>query len=170
MRAQQSENEQWINWLEQESHLRGLERDEYRLLSSMLQPVHVKNGDVLFKEGESNREIFLIQNGQVNVGRSAKKHQWIDMGPFGEIDFMDDAEDTTSDLLEQVTLGPGDCVGESRLFFHHSHALTAIVAKEGDMLCLNACKIPDICAGNTNVIQCFSQLLQKSLQPLQRHM
>ena len=163
MKPAQIYREQWLDWLQHESHLRGLDRDEYRLLSGVLHPMHLNEGDFLFETGENNREIFLIRNGHVEVGRARRKHHWIDLGPYGEVDLTEDAGGK-EELQDKIVLGPGDCVGENGLFINHAHALTAIAAEEGEVLCLNACKIPDICSGTPHVAQCISDLLQRDLR------
>jgi CRP-like cAMP-binding protein len=76
---------------------------------------------------------------------------------------MDDVEGE-EELHDKIILGPGDCVGETGLFINHAHALTAIAVEEGEVLCLNACKIPDICSGTPHVAQCLSDLLQLNLR------
>jgi CRP-like cAMP-binding protein len=163
MNTERNSTEQWADWLRYKSHLRGLNLEECRLIGGMLHPVHVNEGELLFEQGESNQELFLIKNGCVKVGQSTKRHQWIDLGPYGEVD-MDDDED--KELQEKVILGPGDCVGETTLFSNHAHALTAIAIEEGDMLRLDVCKMPVICSGNRHVAQCFSELLTRSLREM----
>ena len=164
MKLERMGYEQWVDWLQYESHLRGLDREECRILGHALHPLHVNGGDHIFEKGENNKEIFLIQNGHVKVGISSKQHKWIDLGPYGEVDFMDDEEEEKLDV--KVILGPGDCVGESNLFYNHSHALTAIAAEEGELLCLDACQIPKICSSNAHLVQSFSELLNRNLSAL----
>jgi CRP-like cAMP-binding protein len=161
MKLEKLNSKEWVDWLQYQSHLKGLDRDECQLLGSALYPVHVEGGEVIFDRGENNSELFLIQGGHVSVGRSTKVHQWIDLGPFGEVDFMND--DEVEELQDKIILGPGDCVGESDLFTHHSHQLTAIAAEEGELLCLNADSIPKLCTKNYHVIRSFSELLNTSL-------
>ena len=162
MKAEKVSMEQWVEWLQHESHLRGLDREECRLVGSLLQPVHVRVGECLFEQGESNQELFLIKNGHVNVGHPNKPHQWIDMGPYGEVDFCEDEVE----LKDKIILGPGDCVGESSLFSNHSHSLTAIATEEGELFSLQACKLPVISNCSPHVLRCFTELLNRNLSYL----
>ena len=162
MKLERAGTEQWVDWLQYKSHLRGLNREECRLIGRALSPLHVNQGEHIFEKGESNREVFLIQNGYVTVGQPVKAHQWIDLGPYGEVDFMDDS-DQDDELQDKVILGPGDCVGETNLFVSHSHSLTAIAAEEGELLCLDACKVPEIFSRDPHVVQCFSELLKRNM-------
>ena len=108
---------------------------ERRIIEEITHPVHVMDGEFLFKEGEIDDELFLIDAGKVALGHLTDCCSWVNMGPYGPVDVEGEEEARWNTVL---VLGPGDVVGEFTLLGHSAHTLSAMVRQEGDLLELDA--------------------------------
>lgn len=107
---------------------------ERRIVEEITQPVHVHEGEYLFHEGEKLGCMFLIDQGEVEMGRVINPCTWVDMGPYGPIDVEGEEEEAWESVL---TLGPWDVVGEFCMMEREPHTLTALVKNEGNLLVLD---------------------------------
>src|SRR3954463_12803166 len=84
------------NFLQRVPFFRNIPRKEYGRLFQALAKRHYEAGDVLFKEGDVGRALFILEWGQIEIVRrtaAGKPHRiaLLDSGDyFGEISLMDD--------------------------------------------------------------------------------
>ena len=107
---------------------------ERRIVEEITQPVHVHEGEYLFHQGERMGCLFLIDQGEVELGRVVNPCSWVDMGPYGPIDVEGEEEESWETTL---TLGPWDVAGEFCMLENLPNTLTALVRNEGNILVLD---------------------------------
>ena len=146
-------------WLRDNCRMRGLESRDFQMLNEVCSSFRMHRGEFLFEEGERENTIFLIRSGKVALGHAAARHQWVNMGPFGEVDLDEDAGEPQ--WLEQVTLQPGECAGELNLFDQGPHELTAWVAEDGEVLSLNARSLRKVFETNPRLGACVCESLKQ---------
>lgn len=89
-------------FLKQVSFFRHVPRREFGRLFQALAMRNYQAGDVLFKEGDVGRALFILEWGQIEISRQGergKRQQIAVLGPgeyFGEISLLDDHPRTAS--------------------------------------------------------------------------
>ncbi|MBF0346030.1 MAG: cyclic nucleotide-binding domain-containing protein [Magnetococcales bacterium] len=105
-----------------------LDREDWQALKEVTTHVKVKEGKILFEEGEPEGYIYFIQKGCVSLGHLSDTHEWVDFGIYGEVDLskpmeMKKLENAT--WLDRIVLKQGALVGEpvgTSLPHHHLSA------------------------------------------------
>ncbi|MBF0369556.1 MAG: Crp/Fnr family transcriptional regulator [Magnetococcales bacterium] len=131
-------------WLEKNPYLAELTPEECQRLNDFVHLMHVKEGQVLFHEGEHDDAIFIIRKGRVAVGHKMHKHEWMDFGAYGYCDLADG--DDSEEWQDRREFSEGRCVGEVCTVSRHGrHTLTAQVMEEGDLLVMDGDHLRDLC-------------------------
>ncbi|MBF0625116.1 MAG: cyclic nucleotide-binding domain-containing protein [Magnetococcales bacterium] len=105
---------------------------EWEALAQTGSPLHVHGGEVIFEEGEEDEHIYVVLKGKVALGRTKAKHQWLTMGPYGEVDMA--ADDPGAAWKDHITLGRGSLLGEMDFHLPASHTLSAQAVEESDLV------------------------------------
>ncbi|MEO5333928.1 MAG: cyclic nucleotide-binding domain-containing protein [Magnetococcus sp. YQC-5] len=161
-----SQEEVEYRWLQDFGYLGEFESKECQEFLQLVNRIYAQDGETLFEAGERGHQIFIIRQGQVQMGRKAKRGQWMDMGPFGCVN-MD--EDQASQVWhERVTLGEGDCVGEVTFKLGQTHEQTAMAVGDVSLLCLNVAQLRHLAKNHPKLCRCFSDGLMRSLKALEQ--
>lgn len=154
-----------LRWLQEFGYLGEFETHECQELMKLVNYIHARDGEILFEEGERGNQVFIIRQGQVELGRKATRGQWMDMGPFGCVNM--DENQASQVWTERVTLREGDCVGEISFMLDQSHGQTAMAAGDVSLLCLNLNQLRHLDKHHPHLCRCFTEGLSRSLQTLQ---
>jgi CRP/FNR family cyclic AMP-dependent transcriptional regulator len=90
------------NFLQRVPFFRNIPRKEYGRLFQALAKRHYETGDILFKEGDVGRALFILEWGQIEIVRrngqgKPQRLALMDSGDyFGEISLLDDQPRTAS--------------------------------------------------------------------------
>ncbi|MBF0284548.1 MAG: cyclic nucleotide-binding domain-containing protein [Magnetococcales bacterium] len=117
------------------SRLRNLPQEERTLLQGMMRRMPVRDGQVLFEEGERDGQLVLVLQGRVDAVKAESAPVWVDMGAYGRID-MDDPLECPQQLLHSYATG--ECLGEQGFCHDEPHAFTAVCVGDGEVLVLQA--------------------------------
>lgn len=125
------------------------------------------NGEYIFQEGVRDDRVYLIQEGEVEVGYASTKIQWVDMGPYGMID-MEEGEESPlkSSWLEKTVLGVGDCLGEICCLHNARHDMSARAMGNVQMLSVQGHLLKDLCSNNSDLVQCVADILSQAKHKL----
>lgn len=91
-----------------------LDEASARELLSLMTPLHMERGDVLFREGDEGDQLYVITEGKIKLGRSS----------------IDGRENLIS------VLGPGELLGELSLFDRGPRTATATAIAEAQLVAL----------------------------------
>lgn len=116
------------------------------------------HGEYIFQEGIRDDRVYLIQKGQVEVGYTEDKAQWVDMGPYGMIDMKEDAL-KNAQWAKKTVLEEGDCLGELCCLQDARHDLSARAKGDVQMLSVQGHLLKELCADSTDLEHCVRDLL-----------
>jgi CRP-like cAMP-binding protein len=119
-----------------------LDDDDIASLRANTREVRVKRGEVIFNEGDSGDELFMVVRGKVKMGRTA--------------------EDGRESLL--ALLGPGDTFGEVGLFDPGPRAATATAVTDGSMLSIDNNHLRGWLLGRPRVAEALLQQVARRLR------
>ena len=119
-----------------------LDEDDIASLRANTKEIRVKRGEVLYREGDSGDELFMVIHGKVKMGRTA--------------------DDGRESLL--ALLGPGDTFGEVGLFDPGPRAATATAVTEGTMLCIDNDHLRGWLVGRPKVAEALLQQVARRLR------
>lgn len=89
----------------------GLTRKQLAVIFKELKKFSVKEGDVIFTQGGSPDNIYIIQQGGVKI-----------------------VEELSTDSLDLITFGIGDCFGETELIGIFPYIASAVATKDTDLI------------------------------------
>ena len=119
-----------------------LDDDDIASLRANTKDIHVKRGEVLFREGDSGDELFMVVRGKVKVGRTT--------------------DDGRESLL--ALLGPGDTFGEVGLFDPGPRAATVTAVTDGSMICIDNNHLRGWLDGRPKVAEALLRQVAKRLR------
>ncbi|MBF0295106.1 MAG: cyclic nucleotide-binding domain-containing protein [Magnetococcales bacterium] len=119
----------------------GLQKQDLNLLLQAGRMMHTQNGQQLFCEGECNDRIFVILDGQVKLGKSARRPKWLDMGPYGMINMSDDEEPVWNGYRLCTA---SNCLGGLPLTREACHSLTAVSIGECNLLVVETASLENL--------------------------
>jgi len=95
---------------------RELTGEEFKILAESLKPIHAKNGDVIFKEGDDGEEMFVLLSGKLSAFgiQSDGTQRWL-------FDFME-----------------GDFFGEMSIIAHEPRSATVTAVEESEVMILRS--------------------------------
>jgi CRP-like cAMP-binding protein len=100
-----------------------------------------KRGDVLFKEGESGKEMYVIQTGKVNITKTVRD---------------------TEKIL--ATLGAGEFLGEMAILNNKPRSAGAVMAEDGKLLVIDPKTFEAMIRGNVEIAVRLIKKLSDRLQ------
>jgi len=100
-----------------------------------------KKGDVLFREGEPGREMYVIQAGKVNITKTVRE---------------------TEKIL--ATLGAGEFFGEMSILNHKPRSAGAVVAEDAKLLVIDPKTFEAMIRGNVEIAVRLIKKLSDRLQ------
>lgn len=128
---------------------------------------HFVNGEYIFQEGIKDDRVYLIQEGEVEVGYPSTKSQWVDMGPYGLIDMEEDSTSSTqSHWRNKTVLGAGECLGEPCCLHDTRHHLSARAMGNVQMLSVHGHSLKALCSNNSDLVQCVADILAQTKNKL----
>ena len=150
-------------WLAEHGYLMSTMTDsECKAFTESLEPVVLRDGEVLFAEGDPDDRLFIIRHGEVVMGKSDHPHHLVNFGVYGSMD-MDDADSKVYPICLQLTnLKEGDCAGEVGILDCAPHAMTARAKGNVQVYCLDAEHIKQLEAKNPLFCQCVDGALAKT--------
>ena len=119
-----------------------LDDDDVASLRVHTTEVRVKRGEVLYREGDTGDQLFMIVRGKVKMGRTA--------------------EDGRESLL--AVLGPGDTFGEVGLFDPGPRVATVTAVTEASMLCVDHDHLRSWLIGRPKVAEALLRQLARRLR------
>ena len=119
-----------------------LDDDDIASLRAHTSEIRVKRGEVLYREGDSGDEFFMVVRGKVKLGRTA-----------------DDGRESMLALL-----GPGDTFGEVGLFDPGPRAATVTAVTDGSMLCIDNAHLRGWLSGRPTVAEALLQQVARRLR------
>ncbi len=122
------------------AHAFGLQEQDLNLLMQVGRVTHTHDGQQLFCEGECNDAIFLILDGKVKLGETARKPFWMDFGPYGMINMDEDMAPVWKDYQVCTVSHCLGCLVPTR---EPRHSRTAISEGECDLLVLDTLSLKD---------------------------
>lgn len=120
----------------------GLNEQQFALLSSRIQKISLRRGEVLFVEGDEGDRLYIITEGKIKLGHSS--------------------EDGRESLL--AILGPGEMIGELTLFDPGKRSTTATAVSPASMLCLDHSDLVQILDTNPEVAKHLLRALAQRLR------
>ncbi len=120
----------------------GLNEQQFSLLSSRIQKISLRRGEVLFVEGDEGDRLYIITEGKIKLGHSS--------------------EDGRESLL--AILGPGEMIGELTLFDPGPRSTTATAVSPASMLCLEHSDLVQILDTNPEVAKHLLRALAQRLR------
>lgn len=120
----------------------GLNEQQFALLSSRIQKISLRRGEVLFVEGDEGDRLYIITEGKIKLGHSS--------------------EDGRESLL--AILGPGEMIGELTLFDPGKRSTTATAVSPASMLCLEHSDLVQILDTNPEVAKHLLRALAQRLR------
>lgn len=120
----------------------GLNEQQFALLSSRIQKISLRRGEVLFVEGDEGDRLYIITEGKIKLGHSS--------------------EDGRESLL--AILGPGEMIGELTLFDPGKRSTTATAVSPASMLCLDHADLVQILDTNPEVAKHLLRALAQRLR------
>lgn len=120
----------------------GLNEQQFALLSSRVQKISLRRGEVLFVEGDEGDRLYIITEGKIKLGHSS--------------------EDGRESLL--AILGPGEMIGELTLFDPGKRSTTATAVSPAAMLCLDHSDLVQILDTNPEVAKHLLRALAQRLR------
>lgn len=120
----------------------GLNEQQFALLSSRIQKISLRRGEVLFVEGDEGDRLYIITEGKIKLGHSS--------------------EDGRESLL--AILGPGEMIGELTLFDPGKRSTTATAVSPAAMLCLDHSDLVQILDTNPEVAKHLLRALAQRLR------
>ena len=100
-----------------------------------------KRGDVLFREGEPGKEMYVIQSGKVNITKTVRE---------------------TAKIL--ATLGAGEFFGEMSILNHKPRSAGALVAEDAKLLVIDPKTFEAMIRGNVEIAVRLIKKLSDRLQ------
>ncbi|MBF0178620.1 MAG: cyclic nucleotide-binding domain-containing protein [Magnetococcales bacterium] len=132
----------------------------------MVRHINVRDGDILFGEGERGNQLYVIREGKVVIGHRTTPGQWMDLGPYGAVDMNEERpEDRWKDWQ---LLGEGDCLGVEGCLWGARHDLSAMAVGSADLLSLNFHQFHYLASHHPQLCHCFADGLRRAWQA-QRH-
>lgn len=119
-----------------------LDDDEVASLRANTSEVRVKRGEVLYREGDTGDQLFMVVRGKVKMGRTA--------------------EDGRESLL--AVLGPGDTFGEVGLFDPGPRVATVTAVTEAGLLCFDHDHLRTWLIGRPKVAEALLQQVARRLR------
>lgn len=119
-----------------------LDDDDIASLRANTREIRVKRSEVIFSEGDSGDELFIVVGGKVKMGRTA--------------------EDGRESLL--ALLGPGDTFGEVGLFDPGPRVATATAVTDGSLLCIDNNHLRSWLLGRPTVAEALLQQVARRLR------
>jgi CRP-like cAMP-binding protein len=119
-------------------------KDQERAPASSLKQIRFEPGQVIFDEGQSGEEAYLIRSGQIEVRK----------GTRGD------------NPLKLAEIGKGDILGEMALFDGRPRMGSAIALTEVEALCISRKEFQKRVAGMDQVMQGVMRLMVKRVRQM----
>lgn len=94
----------------------------------------LKEGDVLFREGDTGAEIFIIESGKIRITKQADGKRVV--------------------LAE---LGPGESVGEMAILLSKPRTATAEAITDSELISVNKDNLYEVYFKHTSLCLCYAQ-------------
>lgn len=89
----------------------GLTKPQLAIIFKELKKASIKKGDIVFEQGKSPDNIYIIQNGSINI-----------------------VEELSSESVELISFNTGDCFGETELIGIFPYIASAIASENTDLI------------------------------------
>jgi CRP-like cAMP-binding protein len=104
-----------VNIIDETPLFTGLDASERSALLGAMTAVHLRRGDVLFRQGDTGETFFIVTTGKIKLGRRAN--------------------DGRESLI--TILGPGEMIGELTLFDPGQRTATAVAVSDSELSALS---------------------------------
>ncbi|MBF0109634.1 MAG: cyclic nucleotide-binding domain-containing protein [Magnetococcales bacterium] len=146
-----------------------LDREDWQALKEITTTVKVREGKILFEEGEPEGYIYFIRKGCVSLGHLSDTHEWVDFGIYGEVEVLKQMEMKqleNSVWRNRIVLKRGEVVGEPVGTSLPHHHLSARCDADCELLQIDTDKMEQLQKKHPHLFNSLNMFMKEHLQAL----